>query len=232
MAKIPKLKAIERCDVDAQATWEELFVLFETPEEERRKFIRRLKQLRVEKWNKELRIMELFCGRGSGLFAWESLGFKNVEGVDISAELVNGYSGKAKCHVGDACSLPFADESYDIVCIQGGLHHLNLTEELDQALCEINRVLSSSGRLIVIEPWQTPFLWFVHFMMGIKLVRMLSKSVETYAKLCALERETLEAWLNHPKAILEKLKLYNETVTLRIGFGKLMFIGTCKKGVK
>lgn len=226
-----RLTGTQHTDIGAQAAWEDAFVSFESPEQERRKFIRRLKGLGVDRWDKELRVLELFCGRGSGLSAWEQLGFENIEGVDISAGLVNSYSGDAKCTVGDARNLPFADETFDVVCVQGGLHHLQLMGDFDRTLGEVRRVLAKGGRFIVVEPWQTPFLRFVHFMMGIGLVRKLSKRVDTYATLCALERRTFEPWLRESDAIIERLQFYSDVLTLRIRWGKLMFVGIRKEDV-
>ena len=80
-----RLTGTQDTDIGAQAAWEEAFVSFESPEQERRKFIRRLKGLGVDRWDKELRVLELFCGGGSGLSAWEQMGFENIEGMDISA---------------------------------------------------------------------------------------------------------------------------------------------------
>lgn len=234
MIKLPELKHLtgsEYSTADRQAMWEQLFLNFETVQQEHRKFVGRLKKLGVEKWDKELRVVELFCGRGGGLLAWESLGFKNIEGVDVSAKLVKHYSGKAKCHVADVRCLPFADKSFDVVCVQGGLHHLDLADDFDKALREIHRILVASGRFVLVEPWQSMYLEFVHFMMSIDFVRKLSKRIETYAILCALERETFKAWLSQSEMIIEKLRLYNEVLTLRIGWGKLMLVGARKNDI-
>ena len=226
-----RLTGTEHKDIGAQAAWELAFVSFESPDQERRKFIRRLKGLGVDEWDKGLRVLELFCGRGSGLSSWEQMGFENIEGVDISAELVNNYSGDAKCTVGDARNLPFADGTFEVVCAQGGLHHLQLMGDFDRTLGEVHRVLAKGGRFIVVEPWQTPFLRFVHFMMGIGLVRKLSRRVDTYATLCALEHRTFEPWLRESDAIIERLQFYSDVLTLRIRWGKLMFVGIRKDDV-
>ena len=211
--------------------WEDLFVRFESPDQEKRKFIRRLKSLGVEKWDKGLRVVELFCGRGNGLAAWQSLGFENVEGSDLSSKLLSDYSGKFRCHEADVRDLPFTDGSFDIVCIQGGLHHLELGNGLDKALKEIHRILKPEGKLVLVEPWQTLYLRVVHFLMGISVVRRLYKPIGIYAKLCELERDTLGPWLKEPEDILRKLADYTQELTLKKQFGKLMYIGTKKQKV-
>ncbi len=60
--------------------WEEAYLQFETPEDEIRKFTGRLRRLGVSAWPKDTQVIELFCGRGNGLRAWEKLGFRNLEG--------------------------------------------------------------------------------------------------------------------------------------------------------
>ena len=64
--------------------WEAAYLRFETPEQEIRKFVKRLRALGVSKWPRDNEIVELFCGRGNGLRALQSLGFTRVEGVDLS----------------------------------------------------------------------------------------------------------------------------------------------------
>src|SRR5208283_1427532 len=91
--------------------WEEAYLRFETPEEEIQKFLGRLRRLGVSAWPRDTRVVELFCGRGNGLRAWERLGFTNLEGVDLSPRLIARYSGPAKCYVADCRHLPFSEAS-------------------------------------------------------------------------------------------------------------------------
>lgn len=182
--------------------WEAAYARFETPQEERRKFIRRLLRLGATNWPVNARIVELFCGRGNGLIALAQLGFTHLEGVDLSPALIQRYSGPAKCHVADCRKLPFADSSKDILIVQGGLHHLpNVTEDLNQVLAEASRVLKNHGRLIVVEPWRTVFLSCVHWLCENAMVRHFSNKCDAFAEMVRYERTTYEAWLNQPEAI-------------------------------
>jgi ubiquinone/menaquinone biosynthesis C-methylase UbiE len=143
--------------------WEAAYSRFETPNEEVRKFRRRLIALGIAQCPREANVVELFCGRGNGLEALAQLGFHRIEGVDLSPRLLKQYKGSAACYVADCRQLPFIDDSKDIVIVQGGLHHLiSLPDDLEQVLSETRRVLRKSGRLVVVEPWWTPFLRFVH----------------------------------------------------------------------
>src|ERR1700682_1296484 len=64
--------------------WEAAYLRFESPEEEIRKFIRRLTRLGAPQWPRDAEIVELFCWRGNGLLALQQLGFTRPEGVDLS----------------------------------------------------------------------------------------------------------------------------------------------------
>src|SRR6266851_3134310 len=152
--------------------WEAAYLRFESPEEEIRKFLKRLTRLGAPQWPRDAEIVELFCGRGNGLIALERLGFTRLEGADLSPRLVAQYRGPAKCIVSDCRQLPFADRSKDVLIVQGGLHHLpTLPDDLDQTFSEMQRVLRTDGRVLFVEPWRTPFLTFVHFISEISPVR-------------------------------------------------------------
>ena len=117
--------------------WEDAYLRFETPEQEIRKFIGRLKFMSAMKWPRNANIVELFCGRGSGLLALHQLGFSQVEGIDLSPSLAAEYAGPGKVLVGDCRQLPFENASKDMLIVQGGLHHLPvLPDDLDQVLAE------------------------------------------------------------------------------------------------
>jgi ubiquinone/menaquinone biosynthesis C-methylase UbiE len=110
--------------------WEDAYLRFETPEQEVRKFIGRLKFMDAMKWRRNAKIVELFCGRGSGLRALHQLGFNQVEGIDLSPSLAAKHAGPGKVLVGDCRQLPFESASKDILIVQGGLHHLPKPDDL------------------------------------------------------------------------------------------------------
>src|SRR5256885_13807495 len=86
--------------------WEAAYLRFETPEQEIRKFIRRLQKLGASQWPRDAHIVELFCGRGNGLHALHRLGFRHLEGVDPSPPLLAQYKGPAPFPVGARRHLP------------------------------------------------------------------------------------------------------------------------------
>jgi SAM-dependent methyltransferase len=206
--------------------WEEAYLRFESPEEEIRKFIGRLKFMDATKWPRNARIVELFCGRGSGLRALHQLGFREVEGIDLSPSLAAEYAGPGKILVGDCRRLPFENASKDILIVQGGLHHLPaLPGDLDQTLSEAERVLKDDGLLVVVEPWATLFLSVSHALCRSRIIRTLLPKVDALATMIHYERTTYEQWLSHPELILDSLRNSFRCERCHFRWGKIYFAG-------
>jgi SAM-dependent methyltransferase len=210
----------------AHDPWEEAYLRFETPEQEIRKFIRRLRFMGATEWPRDAKIVELFCGRGSGLRALHQLGFTQIEGIDLSPSLAAVYTGPGTIRVGDCRCLPFETATKDILIVQGGLHHLpTLPEDLDQTLAEAERVLKDDGLLIVIEPWATLFLSGIHALCRRQLIRTLSPKIDALENMIRYERETYEQWLDHPKLVLNSLHKAFRVERCHFKWGKIYFAG-------
>jgi len=205
--------------------WEEAYQRFETPAEERRKFIRRLRRLGVHRWNRESKVIEVCSGRGNGILAWRQLGFARVIGVDLSPVLVERSACRRHGIVGDARRLPVLTSSHDVAIVQGGLHHLSSMDDVREALAEMHRVLRPDGRVIIIEPWMTLFLRSVHLVAERRVMRRISNRLDAFAAMTDEERPTYEAWLARPHAILDAVSARFDTIVLRRRFGKLVFMG-------
>ena len=206
--------------------WEDAYKRFETPEEEIAKFTQRLKQFSFDSLPRDACINEIFCGRGGGLVALERLGFTNIEGTDLSDTLLQEYRGIAKLHLADCLNMPFDDKEYDAVIVQGGLHHLpRLPSDLDQCLGEVSRILKPDGMFYVVEPWSTPFLRFVHFVVEKKLMRKIYAKGDALAAMIDRERVTYEQWLGQPEEILSVFDKHFDSQQKQTSWGKLTFSG-------
>jgi SAM-dependent methyltransferase len=207
--------------------WEAAYVRFETPDQEVRKFVKRLRELRVDELPRDSDVVELFCGRGNGLHALARVGFTHLEGVDLSSRLIAMYRGPARCYVGDCRKLPFPDKSKDLLIVQGGLHHLPaLPEDLAQTFAEIDRVLRRDGRVVIVEPWLTPFLGLVHSISGMRLARRCSTKLDALATMIDHERATYEQWLRQPELILKLARSHFSPLQESFRWGKWMFVGS------
>jgi ubiquinone/menaquinone biosynthesis C-methylase UbiE len=206
--------------------WEAAYQRFETPAQEIRKFTRRLHRLGQRDWPRSARIVELFCGRGNGMVAFERLGFTHLDGVDLSESLLREYRGAATCYVADCRQLPFPDASRDIVTVHGGLHHLpQLSEDLPLVLAETHRILTDGGMLAVVEPWLTPFLSFYHWVLFQPWARWGWGKIDASAIMVEREAETYFRWLNHPAFVLDSVANYFAPIRCRIAWGKLLYLG-------
>lgn len=212
--------------VCCNSAWENAYRRFESPEEEISKFIKRLHLLGLEKRPRDIRIAELFCGRGGGLTALKRLGFTRLEGVDLSETLLLENQTGATLHLADCRDLPFENASLDAVIIHGGLHHLpHLPKDLEQVLSEIHRVLNEDGTFHAVEPWLTPFLHLVHAVIEIPAVRRCYAKGDALAVMIQHERETYEQWLSHPTIIRELFDKYFDAKINRTTWGKIQFTG-------
>ncbi|MGI9470248.1 MAG: class I SAM-dependent methyltransferase [Rubripirellula sp.] len=228
MNTVPRqiIRHIEAGETCCNPEWEAAYRRFETPEEEIDKFVKRLQAFRLPQKDRSLRIIELFCGRGGGLQALERLGFRNLEGVDLSETLLQECTADATLHLADCRSLPFEDDSCDVAIVQGGLHHLpTLPDDLDRVLSDVSRILKPDGTFYVVEPWQTPFLRFVHLVVERPLMRRLYAKGDALAEMTEHERETYEQWLGQPQEILELFHRHFETIQEKRTWGKLRYAG-------
>ncbi|MFK7789029.1 MAG: class I SAM-dependent methyltransferase [Phycisphaeraceae bacterium] len=224
MTSLTTIHDSERC---CNETWEQAYARFETPEQEVEKFLQRLKWFGAQDWSRDADIVELFCGRGNGLVALSQMGFTNLTGVDLSADLLKQYEGDAKTYVCDARDLSLDDASQDIAIVQGGVHHLpDLPADLEQSITEAKRILRPGGQLVMVEPWDTPFLRAVHAASANPLLRKLWGKLDAFQVLYENEHETYDNWLSRPTEICGIIEKHFETTRIRTAWGKLYFLGT------
>jgi len=229
MSNARSFNQIDDAAAPEASAWETAYLRFETPGEEIRKFLRRFKRLGAERWPRDAQIVDLFCGRGSGLRALERMGFRHLEGVDLSPRLLAEYGGPAKLYCCDCRRLTLADASRDIAVVQGGLHHLpKLPDDLDQTLREVRRILRPGGMFIAVEPWLTPFLRAVHVVAANPIARRLWSKIDALQVMNENEMETYAQWLNQPELVLGCLRRYFEPERCWFRWGKLMFVGRRK----
>ena len=207
--------------------WEDAYNRFETETEEIQKFQKRLNFLGARNWNPDAKIVDLFCGSGRNLVCLERMGFKNLHGVDLSPRLLSRYSGKAELYVGDATELTFPDSWADIVIIQGGLHHLpNLPNDLEKCTSEIHRILRPNGLFIMVEPWLTSFLAFVHWCCDMKSLKRISSKIDALSIMIYEEKITYFSWLYKADEITKILDSRFNNISTAKKWGKIMRISS------
>lgn len=213
-------------DRSTTSEWEAAYLQFETPEEEIRKFVRRLRHLGTAQWPRDSTVIELFCGRGNGIVALNRLGFRRVYGIDLSPRLLALHRQRGRCAAGDCRRLPVQSRSADAAVVHGGLHHLPvLPDDLELTVADVRRILRPGGLFVAVEPWRTPFLDFVHGVGSYALVRRLSRRMNALMTMIEHERPTYQQWLAEPDRIQTILTAAFEPLTIEHRWGKLLFVG-------
>jgi ubiquinone/menaquinone biosynthesis C-methylase UbiE len=206
--------------------WESAYERFETPEQEKSKFRQRFRQMGFEQLGRDLRVVDLFCGRGNGLRALQEMGFRNLTGVDLSPSLLQQAPPEASRIVADCTDLRFEPGSVDIFVVQGGLHHLpSLSTDLPRCLDEVIRSLAPAGLFCVVEPWNTPFLRAVHLVCSHRLMRRLIGKFNAFATMVEEERTTYYEWLSSSSLIQAEVAKRFVPRTSCFGWGKWTFVG-------
>jgi len=112
------------------------------------------------------KIIDLGCGSGRLFDFLQQEGLKvDYWGLDISSELLNVAKTNhpdlaGKFILGSLPSLPFPDNSCDVIACFAAFHHLPNRNSRLQALQEMKRILKSGG-IIVMTNW---YLWIYKFL--------------------------------------------------------------------
>lgn len=114
---------------------------------------------------KSAKIIELGCGDGSLIYALKGLGYKDIEGVDISPSQVDiARQIHDKIELGDALDyLKASQKKYDLIIALDIIEHLEKSEALEFiTLCK--EALTLDGRLIIQTPnAASPFFGSVRY---------------------------------------------------------------------
>jgi ubiquinone/menaquinone biosynthesis C-methylase UbiE len=112
----------------------------------------------VEHWglSSDSSVLDVGCAKGFMLFDLvEAIPGINVRGIDISHYAIENAKPEVResLSVADAKSLPFADNSFDIVISINTVHNLE-RDECGQALAEIERV-ARRGAFITVDAFRS-----------------------------------------------------------------------------
>ena len=110
--------------------------------------------------DKNQKILDVGSSSGTNLRMLDEIGYNNYTGLDPSDEAIKQCKKKGftKIVKGNACSLPFKNNSIDFIIASDVLEHI----ENDQlALSEIHRVMKKDSYAIITVP-AFKFLWSLH----------------------------------------------------------------------
>ncbi|HEV7842954.1 MAG TPA: class I SAM-dependent methyltransferase, partial [Pyrinomonadaceae bacterium] len=147
---------------------------------------------------KGARLLEIGCGMGTDLLQF-ARGGAHCTGLDMTPRSIeisrlhfDLYQMRADFVVSDAETLPFTDESFDVVYSNGVLHHTPGTE---QAIREVHRILRPGGTAKVMLYHRHSFYYWTeiilhrgllrgHFLRGHSPAEIMSRYVE-YSEVAA-----------------------------------------------
>jgi len=110
--------------------------------------------------NRDLSVLDVGCGTGILLQQLFNMN-RNLKlyGIDISPEMVKMAQNKLNISIcikkGSANSLPYNDNTFDLVTCSTSFHHYS---EPKKAIVEMHRVLKGDGKLIVLDPFTNGFI--------------------------------------------------------------------------
>lgn len=104
----------------------------------------------------EARILDIGCGQGLLVYALDSLGFRNVQGIDLSEQqVVVGQNFGLPCRAVDRDYIfdlsKTAPATFDLIFLMDVLEHMDKAEQL-RTLAAVSELLTSGGRLILSVP--------------------------------------------------------------------------------
>jgi len=114
-------------------------------------------------------MLEIGCGIGVDSMQWHRAGNRvvsldyNFPSVSLTRDRFRNEGASGRFLNGDAESLPFADESFDLIYSFGVLHH---TPDTQKTIDEVYRCLKPGGQAIIMLYYKWSALIFGHTILG------------------------------------------------------------------
>jgi hypothetical protein len=81
-------------------------------------------------------------------------------------------------------------------------------------------VLRKNGRVVLVEPWLTPFLRLIHWIAAKPVARRCSIKIDAFQTMNEHERQTYEQWLRDPGLILTSARARFSPIYESFAWGK------------
>ncbi len=186
--------------------WEIPFSRLESIDSSYKKNLNRLKiVLFFSNIKKNYLVLDLFSGRCDTSYGLNNRGYRTISG-DISIKLLkmnNDVKDKIQLN---ALQLPFHNNQFRGIIIQGGLHHLENFEQIVGCLHEVKRVLQPHGYLFISEPANTLLLKIWLFLMKNTRLWKLSSYTKHWHDLYIVEEKTHSLYLKNISKLVKYIK--------------------------
>ncbi len=197
-----------KAESEKYAEWDQLFLeYFCNKKYKLRRDLTVLKKLGILNQRKELRILELFCGKGECQELLIDNGYINAFGSDLSETLVR--QARKDCRIKvcicDSTNIPYKSNVFDLIFINEGLHHLKDYNAIGLCFNEIKRVLKEAGLFVFYEPENTIFRKLASVIIFSPLSN-ISQHVRLLREILIKEMKEYSYWLRNSPQILRLLE--------------------------
>lgn len=97
------------------------------------------------------KILDLCCGHGEALEALHSMGFRQLEGIDLQPSDDILADPRFRVTAGDALHTELPSESFDWVLCIHSMHHFASAARVADFVKEAHRLLKPGGRLAIVD---------------------------------------------------------------------------------
>jgi SAM-dependent methyltransferase len=103
--------------------------------------------------NKDARILDIGCGDGNFVYWLHSIGYKNAQGVDVSAQQIEAGKklGIESLHCGDLYEFLEQQRDFDFIVARDVIEHFT-RDDVFNIFLRVNEKLSSNGSFMIQVP--------------------------------------------------------------------------------
>jgi len=185
--------------------WHKAFFAIDRTPEIRKKYMSKFK------FNKKSRILEVGCSDGVNLEVFQSMGYEDVFGTDISIALLSQVKKSRKRICTNIYKMGIKDSSFDEIFCKGLLHHIYTRNMFGELL----RILRPGGVIHICEPWPTLLRKIADFL-TLFVLYPFSKNVYCRRIVLIFEREMYSYWLRTcKKTLFDQIRKHNLKVIYR-----------------
>lgn len=193
-------------EIEIRSEWDRDFLqYFKNKKGKIKRDLSVLIKLGVLNQKREIRILELFCGKGECQELLIDNGYMKVFGLDISEILAHKARKDCRIQVCNGTNLSYKSNVFDLIFINEGLHHLHGENEIKMCFDEIKRVLKKGSFFVFYEPADTIFRKLASLMIFSPLSNV-SQKTKLIRDILIKEAEDYGFWLKNTPQILRLLE--------------------------